>query len=141
MIPYRLSAIKLRQMLRACVYEGLLCAFFEVVAAARAQVTVSQVFAALDVSTDDCALITGGEATPPADLVLPSQNTAPTVTDVPWFISPVATVGGTSLRSPDIDNNQRSCLVLDLSLPANSVISLASRTSSAGGGGSTADFC
>ena len=41
--------------------------------------------------------------------------------------------GASSLRSGDIGGNQTNCLVLELSLPANSVISVAGRTSSRGG--------
>ena len=83
-----------------------------------APLTISEVCAALDMSTENCALITGVASEPP---------------DVPWLPVSTATVGGTSLRNVDIDDSQQSCLVLSLSLPANSVISLASRISSEGG--------
>ena len=115
MIPYRLSAIKLQLLLRACVYAGLLCAFFGVVADTRAQ-SKEDVCAALDMSTEDCALIHSVSFDPP---------------NLPWSVSLPSTQGTSSLRSStDTDHGQTSCLVLAVSLPANSQIGFSLRTSS-----------
>ena len=62
--------------------------------------TTEDVCLALDMSTEDCALITGVAADPPLSL---------------WQISPIATEGDTALRSAPIDDDQQSCLVLTLS--------------------------
>ena len=77
-----------------------------------------QLCLALDMSAAECDLITRVFSDPPQS---------------PWFISTIATAGETSLRSPDVARNRQSCLVLELSLPANSVVSVAGRTSSQGG--------
>ena len=135
MIPYRSSAIKLQQLLRACIYAGLLCAFFGAVADARAQ-SKGVVCAALDMSTEDCALITddGVSTTLPSGVILPRGGSCcqPVAMDVPWYVSPVKTAGANSLRSGDVSDTQASCLVLAISLPADTLARFSLRTSSQG---------
>ena len=73
----------------------------------------------LDIATDQCAMIQSVSYDPPELL---------------WVITSATSVtGGSSLRSGDVDHSQSSCLQLGLSLPANSIISVAGRTSSEGG--------
>ena len=72
----------------------------------------------LDLSPDNCTMVRSFTYDPP---------------QFPWFITTATSVaGGSSLRSADIDDNQQSCLVLAVSLPANSVITADGRTSSQG---------
>ena len=83
------------------------------------QLSKTQICTALDLSADNCSQIRSVSADPPS---------------FPWRVTMDTSVaGGSSLRSAPIDDNQQSCLVLGLSLPRNSVITLASRTSSQGG--------
>ena len=118
MISHLITTIRLPRRLRACIYTALLCAAIGIVADARAQ-SKSQVCAALDMSTADCALIQSVSYDPPS---------------FPWRVTVDTSVaGGSSLRSADIGRNQQSCIVLEVSRPANSVISVAGRTSSQGG--------
>ena len=85
---------------------------------------------ALDMSARDCGLITGISTTLPAGLTLPTIiNQTSTPGDIPWFVSPVATDGDTSLRSGDIDHSEATCLVLEVSLPAGTVIRFSLRAS------------
>ena len=129
MIPYPLSAIQLQWLLRACIFAVFLCAFFGVVADTRAQ-TKNVVCAALDMSTEDCARITDVSNTLPSGLTL---TTAAMVTDVLWSsVSNVKTEGASSLRSGAIDHNQASCLVLEVTLPAATLIRFSLRTLSQG---------
>ena len=104
-------------MLRACIYAVLLCAFFGVASDTRAQ-SKNLLCGALDMSVENCALIDSVAADPPG---------------LPWVITSQTSVAGrTSLRSGTIGDDQQSCLVLGVSLPANSVVSVAARTSSEG---------
>ena len=114
MIRHRLSAIKLPDLLCTCLCAALLCISFGAISDSRAQ-TEEQVCDALDLSTDDCALITSVAADPP---------------DRPWIVDSINTTGGTSLRNADIAGNQTSCLVLGVTLPANRVIRFSLRTDS-----------
>ena len=119
MMSHRLSTIQLQRLLRTCIYVALLCAFFGVVADTRAQLTINDACAALDMSADNCSQIRSISFAPP---------------DLPWQTTPATSVaGGSSLRSGDIGDDQQSCIVLELPLPANSVISVAARSSSQGG--------
>ena len=100
--------------------------------------TRGQICMALDMSADDCALITGFSTTLPTGLTLPqtvpqiTQNTRSEPGNVPWVVSDVPRQGGSSLRSGNIDNSQASCLVLAAALPAGTVINFALRSSSEG---------
>ena len=88
---------------------------------------------ALDMSSDDCALVTSSPTTTlPAGLVLPTENGTSIPTDVPWFVSSIANQGDTSMRSDNIDHNQASCLVMPVSLPARIQIRFSLRTNSEG---------
>ena len=132
MIPHPLSTIQLQRMLRACIYAVLLCAFLGVVADTRAQ-SKTDVCNALDLSTAECALITGVSTTLPAGVTLPQVGCCPSVaTAVPWFVSTVRTAGANSLRSGAIDHSEASCLVLDVSLPDTRQLRFSLRTSSQG---------
>ena len=74
---------------------------------------------ALDLTNSQCSLIQSVSYDPPESL---------------WVITTeTAVAGGSSLRSGDIDDDQQSCLVLNLSLAANSLVTVAGRTSSEGG--------
>ena len=88
---------------------------------------------ALDMSADDCDRITSISATLPVSLTsLHAAAVAGGVsirTDVPWFVSPVAIRGTSSLRSAAIDHSQASCLVLGVTLPANTLIRFSLRIS------------
>ena len=78
-----------------------------------------RICAALDVTENNCKVIESVRYEPPELL---------------WIITAQTSVaGGTSLRSGDIGDDQQSCLVLELSLPVNSMLSVAGRTSSEGG--------
>ena len=77
--------------------------------------TTEDVCPALDLSTEECTLITAVTADPPAS---------------PWLISSTATEGDSSLRSADIDDSESSCLVLGLSLSAATLIRFSLRTDS-----------
>ena len=78
----------------------------------------SRICAALDVTDNNCSLIESIRYEPPELL---------------WIItSQTSVAGGTSLRSGDIGRNQQSCIVLEVSLPADTVVSVAARTSSEG---------
>ena len=92
---------------------------------------------ALDLSTDDCALITSISTTPSTGLALPgfpesSSSGRPIPSPIPvfspWYVSPVTSRrGDSSLRSGNVGNTQASCLVLGVTLPANSRISFSLR--------------
>ena len=74
---------------------------------------------ALDLTEQNCAQIDSITYNPP---------------QLPWIITTeTAVAGGASLRSAVIGDNSQTCVVLGLTLPANSVISVAGRTSSQGG--------
>ena len=91
------------------------------------------VCAALDLSTADCALITGVSTTLPSGVTLPQGGCCrPVATDIPWFVSTVRTEGANSLRSGDVDHSEASCLVLAVSLPAATLVRFSLRTSSQG---------
>ena len=91
-------------------------------------VTKEQLCAALDMSSEDCAIITGVFSLPPPELMLAQQ-----LADVPWVLSSSeATEGSQSLRSGDIDDNQASCLALEVTVTAGSVIRFSLRTDSEG---------
>ena len=135
MIPYRLSTIKLQLLLRACIYAVLLCAFTGGVADTRAQSKDGEdgVCAALDMSTEDCAQITDVSTTLPSGVILPQGGCCrPVATAVPWLVSPVRTAGANSLRSGNVSDSQGSCLVLAISLPADTLARFSLRTSSQG---------
>ena len=94
---------------------------------------IDEVCSALDLSTEDCALITGATTTLPSGLTFPQEGSFSTLpTDIPWLVSTVRTEGGTSLRSGAVDHRQGSCLVLQVSLPANTRVRFSLRTSSEG---------
>ena len=94
---------------------------------------ISQVCATLDMSADDCALITGVSTTLPTGLTLPAHAGQISIPgNVPWFASNVATEGDFSLRSGTIGHSEASCLVLAVALPANTVIRFSLRTNSFG---------
>ena len=106
----------MHRIARAGVCTALLCIFFGAVSDARGQLTRQLLCQHLDTSADDCTRITSVTFNPP---------------DSPWLITTETSVaGGTSLRSADINNGQQSCLILELSLPANSAISVAARARS-----------
>ena len=89
----------------------------------------------LDMSADDCSLVTGVSTMLPVGLTLPPSmppEDISTATNLPWFVSTVASQGENSLRSGDIGNSQASCLVLGVTLPANSQIRFSLRTDSEG---------
>ena len=133
MTSHQFATIKVPRLLYACLCAVLLCSFLGVVSDTRAQLTtVDQVCTALDISTEDCAVIDGFSTMPPAGLVLPTLNGTPVVTDVPWFAAPVANQGSNSLRSGNIDDDQASCLVLEITLSADTLIRFSLRTSSQG---------
>ena len=118
MITRLITTIKLQRRVRACIYAVLLCAFFGAVADTRAQ-SKNAVCSALDMSTEDCSQIQSVSFDPPS---------------FPWRVTVDTSVaGGSSLRSADIGDSQQSCIVLEVSRPANSMISVAGRTSSEGG--------
>ena len=118
MIPRPLSTIQLPRMLRACIFAVLLCAFFGAIPDTLAQ-TKPQLCTALDLSTDNCSQIQSVSSDPPS---------------FPWQITTDTSVaGGSSLRSAPVGDSEQSCLVLEVTLSANSVISVASRSSSQGG--------
>ena len=96
--------------------------------------TKAQVCTALDMSTEECARITGVSTTLPAGVTLPQAGCCPSVaTAVPWYISPVRTAGTNSLRSGAIDHSEVSCLVLGVTaLPINTLIRFSLRTRSQG---------
>ena len=128
MIPHPLSTIQLQRMLRACIYATLLCAFFGVVEDAQ-----TQLCNALDMSTADCNLLIEASTTLPAGVTLPQEGASATVaTAVPWFVSNVATEGGSSLRSGDVSDAEGSCLVLKVMLPDTRKLRFSLRTSSQG---------
>ena len=140
MILHQLSTIKLPQILRICIYAGLLCAFFGVASDAQAQ-SKDAVCAALDLSALDCTYITGVSTTLPSGLTLPVSEfnglgdvSAPT--NVPWFVSNLfhrSQDGEDSMRSGDIGNRQASCLVLAVNaLPVGSQLRFSLRTDSEG---------
>ena len=83
------------------------------------QLSKTQLCTALDLSTDNCSQI---------------QSVSSDPSSFPWRIATDTSVAGSSsLRSASIGDNQQSCLVLEVTLSANSAITLASRTSSQGG--------
>ena len=89
----------------------------------------------LDMSADDCSLVTGVSTMLPVGLALPLSDPladSSTATNLPWFVSTVSRQGDNSLRSGNIGNSQASCLVLGVTLPANSQIRFSLRTSSEG---------
>ena len=95
--------------------------------------TKNEVCSALDMSTEDCARITGFSTILPAGVTLPQEGAFPTAaTNVPWFVSPVRTRGTNSLRSGDVDHREGSCLVLAVSLPVNTRVRFSLRTNSEG---------
>ena len=134
MISHQLSTAQLPRLLRACIYAVLLCAFFGVVSDTRAQ-TKTEVCNALDMSTADCALISRDVSTTlPAGVTLPQEGAFATVAiRVSWRVSSIAaTKGANSLRSGAVGHRQGSCLVLAVSLPANTRIRFSLRTESEG---------
>ena len=79
-------------------------------------------------SDDDCALINTISTIPPPGLMLVQQPI-----DVPWTVSmAVDNQGGSSLRSGDTDHSEASCLVLGVTLPADTIVRFSLRTSSQG---------
>ena len=118
MISRLITIIRLPRRLRACIYATLLCAFFGAVADTRAQ-SKDAVCAVLDLTDQNCAQIDSISYEPPQ---------RPWTITVDYFVA-----GGSSLRRAAIGHNQSSCIVLEVSLPVNSVISVAGRTSSEGG--------
>ena len=110
---------KLHRVLYASICVALLYSFAGVVYDSEAQLDSQSLCAALDMSSDDCAMIQSITFDPP---------------ERPWSVTMATAVAGdSSLRSGNIANSQQSCLVLGLALPVNSVISVAGRTSSEGG--------
>ena len=98
---------------------------------ADVSLTRELVCSALEMSVDDCAMITAVSATPPSGLVLPdSPNPAPEGTAVPWSISLAANQGAGSLRSGKATDTRPSCLVLEVALPAYIKIAFSLRISS-----------
>ena len=77
-----------------------------------------QICLALDMSTADCALITGVSSLPPPGLML-----ARPLADAPWLVSTeLSDQGGSALRSGNIDDFEASCLVLEVMLPVKTLI-------------------
>ena len=77
-----------------------------------------QICLALDMSTADCTLITGVSSLPPPGLML-AQPPA----DVPWLVATeLSHQGDSALRSGDIDHSEASCLVLEVMLPAGTLV-------------------
>ena len=113
MVQHQLLAAKLHRVILACIYAALLWTVFGVVADARAQLNIDRACAALDMSTEDCALIALINA------------------DTSWDVNTNTSIRGvSSLASPG--DAERSCLELSLSRVINS-FSVAGRTSSEGG--------
>ena len=78
--------------------------------------TTEDICPPLDLSTEECALITAVASDPPGS---------------PWLISPIATESSSSLRSADIGDSEQSCLVLKLSpLAGPTVVQFSRRISS-----------
>ena len=122
MIPHQFATIKVPRLLYACLCATLLCSFLGVVSDTRAQLTINQVCTALDMSTEDCSQILAVSFNPSNSM---------------WRITTDTSVaGGASLRSPAIDDDQSSCLVLNLLLTPAQIdrftITVAIRTSSEG---------
>ena len=93
----------------------------------------SQICPALDMSSADCGRITGVLTTLPTGLTLPQEGASATAfTNIPWLVSSVRTEGTTSLRSGTVSDAQGSCLILRVSVPANTRINFSLRTSSQG---------
>ena len=106
---------KLHRVFYACICVALLCSFAGVVYDSEAQLDSQSLCEALDMSSDDCAMIQSITFDPP---------------ERPWSVTMATAVAGdSSLRSGNIGRLQQSCLVLGLSLPVNSVISVAGRGS------------
>ena len=106
---------KLHRVLYACICAVLLCSFAGVVYDSEAQLDSQSLCEALDMSSDDCAMLQSITFDPP---------------ERPWRVTTATAVAGdSSLRSGDIGRDQQSCLVLGLALPVNSVISVAGRGS------------
>ena len=136
MSPRQLSATKRYRILCTCLYAALLCSSFAAVSDSRGLLNTNQLCTALDMSTDDCALITSISTTPSGSLMLPTTpgGAISIPTTVPWTVSnAVARQGSSSLRSGNIGHLQASCLVLAAALPADTLISFSLRTSSDGG--------
>ena len=107
---------RLHQLVRICI--ALFCTLFWIISDSQAQQQKNRVCMVLDMSFENCTRITGVAYTPPLQ---------------PWPITTKTSVaGGSSLRSADIDEDQSTCVVLELTLPAHSVITVAGRTSSEG---------
>ena len=98
--------------------------------------TVDQACAALDMSTEDCALVSSVSSIPPAGLTLPNSpflGDTSLLTATPWSVSGrFATQGDSSLQTADIDHLQASCLVLGVTLPVGTRISFSLRTDTEG---------
>ena len=131
MIRHRRSAIKLPGLLCACLCAALLCISFGVVSDSRAQ-TKTQVCDALDISTEDCALITGVSTMPPRSIQTEGVlGVNEQIVNTPWLVtSVIEREGSSSMRSGDILHNQASCLVLAVALPAGTRIRFFLQTSS-----------
>ena len=131
MIRHRWSAIKLPGLLCTCLCAALLCISFGAVSDSRAQ-TKAQVCDALDMSTEDCALITDVSTMPPRSIQTEGVlGVLAQIVNIPWFVTAeTQQQGTTSMRSGDIDDNQASCLVLAVALPARTRIRFFLRTSS-----------
>ena len=75
----------------------------------------SPVCSILDMSREECALITATRYEPSGS---------------PWSASTTATEGTRSLRSPNLNDSQQSCLVLNVSLPDRTLVQFSRRVSS-----------
>ena len=131
MIRHRLSAIKLPDLLCTGLCAALLCISFGAISDSRAQ-TTDQVCDALDMSSEDCALITGVSTMPPRSIQTEGVlGTLGQIVNTTWLVTAGSREQGeTSMRSGDIDDNQASCLVLAVSLPVRTRIRFFLRISS-----------
>ena len=153
MTMHHLSAIKLHQIFYACLCAALLYSSFGAVSESRAQTILATdtdiLCPALDMSDEDCALITsvlsGGDFSntgstgvlgdPPPLPPLSQGGDRPRIVNAIWRVAPsVANRGRNSLQSGPIrtPRGQASCLVLTVTLPANTVIRFTLRTNSRG---------
>ena len=118
MFQYQSIAVKLHRTLCVCLCATLLYSFFGAVSDAWAQedpLSKAQICQALDMSSEDCTRITSVISEP--------GNTT-------WVLSTTATVDANSLQSGNIDDDQQSCLIFDVSFASPTVVQFLRRVDS-----------